>query len=268
MLGNELQQFAQEKLVLGYSSYERSAIQRSIDALEGCLNRKLAIPYHSMITFGSYTRNTILPRAFDACSDIDILVVLGEYNWRENPSVETCRQILRDALSETYSRSTVVRDFPCVKLELNHIKFDIVPALKSWHGVPMFMIPANSNNWVYTEPNDINRILEAANQHWGGNKLRNLIRLCKHWNSARENKAFESYELEKAISNNVSNLLNTKGLRDSFLAAFLKAVDWLSLNLTNGHGARNCVQKIREYQWMESEDGQRRWLKHLLPGFE
>lgn len=266
MIGDELQRFAQNELVLGYTESERISINRSIQALKECINRKLDIPYGDMVVFGSYTRNTILPRAYDENSDVDILIVMDEVDWSKSQNVETYRSRLKGALDETYSKSYVARDFPCVKLGLGHIKFDIVPALAetTWYVERRYLIPSKVGGWMYTQPNDINDTLAKSNQYYGGNRLRSLIRLCKHWNAARQHKAFESYELEKIIIN--SGLLSSGyDYGDSFLSLFLNTISYLSMSANCGE---ECViQRIRNCLQQRDEHGQRVWLKHLLPGF-
>ena len=194
---------------------------------------------------------------------------MDQVDYWSRQDVEVYRGNLKSAIAGTYSTSFVVRDFPCVKLELNHIKFDVVPALKEETNYGVFYrIPNKSFGWMPTEPNDINGSLEAWNKEAGGNKLRNLIRVCKHCNASRWSKALESYNLEKEIMRNYQ-FWSSAGVYgyDSFLEIFLNAIDGLSYQTSDGEGARSCVKYVRDYLHSGDENGQRKWIKHLLPKF-
>src|SRR5690606_27804775 len=109
-----------------YSDAERQRINTSLSQLEEVLSRHLSGRIKELIRFGSYTRNTILPRRYDSKSDIDMLVVFDTTCGRLMP--DTYRQNILNALAAAYPRSVVKKSFPTVRLELNHIMFDVVPA--------------------------------------------------------------------------------------------------------------------------------------------
>jgi len=192
-INNILLNFAQQDLVLARKATERAKINNSLAQLQKVLKNKLDVS--EFLTFGSYTRNTILPRKFDPKSDIDLMVIFNS-NYTSN----TYRNQLSKALNETYPNSLSAKDYPSVKLELNHIKFDIVPALKErgFMSGMKYYIPDKSNGWQRTNPNDINQKLMNKNQTYGDNIIRQVIRLCKHWN-ANAGRPFDSYLMEKTI---------------------------------------------------------------------
>jgi len=72
-INNKLITFAQQQLVLGYTSTERERITGSLTQLQKVLNDKLYNEAKEVKVFGSYTRNTILPRIYDSNSDVDYL---------------------------------------------------------------------------------------------------------------------------------------------------------------------------------------------------
>lgn len=79
--------------------------------------------------FGSYQRETILPRWADADSDVDFMVVFNNpYNYQP----QTFLNWLRAFAESKYPLSFKRQSFPTVVVELNHIKFEIVPAINSW----------------------------------------------------------------------------------------------------------------------------------------
>ena len=95
--------FAQRELVIAHNDTERFRINVSV----GGLKRKLKLKYKSniigFILFGSYTRNTILPRRYDLNSDIDLMVIFNTNNGIKTP--ETYRKNLIDVLDIVYPNS-------------------------------------------------------------------------------------------------------------------------------------------------------------------
>lgn len=162
---------------------------------------------NKILIFGSYKRRTIISRQFDDNSDIDIMVVFGKVingfaitprNYQfQKPQFYL--SYLKDFAESKYSRSEIYKSHPAVVLELNHIKFELVPAIIDDWG--KYKIPNNKifNNWLYqewmdTNPDDLDGKLE------NNQTLRMLVRVAKIWN-AKHGYIFTSYELEKWIVN-------------------------------------------------------------------
>lgn len=254
--------FAQQDLVLGYSSTEREKIGASLNQIQKVLRDKLLNQVSNIMTFGSYTRNTILPRKFDTNSDVDILVIFDTQLGKKTAG--TYRKNIVDSLSTSYPNSIVKKDFPTVRLELNHIMFDVVPCYKelNWSNSYTYYIPSPNDSWRTTIPNDINDELARKNQSYGNNIVRNVIRLCKHWNSSY-GRIFDSYELEKWIVNR--HFYSGDNLYDKFLSVMN------DLSTTHQHsGTIQALNWIKEYKrtWSRAADinKQYEWLKKLLPG--
>lgn len=145
------------------------------------------------LTFGSYTRGTILPRSMDEQSDVDHMVVFSDSDAKPQAYLDRLRRFAE----ERYARSEIYQSNPTIVLELNHIRFELVPAIESWGGL---RIPAKSgsfSSWIDTRPNDFNERLTAKNKD-NGNLIKPLVRVLKYWN-ARNNYPFESYALEQMI---------------------------------------------------------------------
>lgn len=255
--------FAQQNLVLGYNSIERDRINASLSQLEKVLKDKLQDNIKEFIRFGSWTRNTILPRKYDQKSDIDLMVVFNTTNGTKTAG--TYRQHLIDIVSNSYPNSISKKDFPVVKLELNHIMFDIVPAYKTeniW--AAHYYIPDNKDGWRNTTPNDINEILKQKNQSYGKNIVRSVVRLCKHWN-ASYGRIFYSYEMEKWI---VERYFYSG---DDLYTKFLSVMNDLTLYHQHA-GTKQALSWIKEYQgnWQREADvnKQYEWLQKLLPGLK
>ncbi len=263
-INNILTTFAQKSLVLGYNSTEREKINASLTQLESILKLKLQHNIEEFIRFGSWTRNTILPRRFDLNSDVDLMVVFNTKNGTRTS--HTYRQNLIDIISNAYPNSISKKDFPVVKLELNHIMFDIVPAHKErgfWGDVNYF-IPDNSTGWRKTVPNDINEALSQKNQSYGNNIVRGVVRLCKHWNSSH-GRVFDSYEMEKMI---VERYFYSG---DDLYAKFLSIMEFLAKEHQHP-GTIQALGWIKEYkgnwQRQENQNKQYEWLIKLLPGLK
>jgi len=249
-----LRKFAQEELVLARNDTERANIKSSLNHLQTIIKNNLNVT--EVTVFGSYTRNTILPRKYDPESDVDIMAVFtGDF------TPETYRSQLSRLLNRAYPNSLSKKDFPAVKLELNHIKFDIVPAIEdSGFFSSGYYIPDKTNNWQRTEPNDLNGPLSEKNKSYGGNVIRQVIRLCKHWN-ATWGRPWDSYLMEKEIIN-----LWFWGNEDTF-SRFLKTMNSIAGDYS---GVKQALDYINQYQgdyWNDpNPEKQLHWLRKLLPG--
>lgn len=174
---------------------EKLAIQRSINNLQLRLKNHFGAQLANSLIFGSYSRATILPRSMDAHSDVDYLVVFADGGLRP----QTYLDRLRRFAEMNYQSSDIEQSNPTMVLSLNHIRFELVPAIKDWLG--SLQIPAratDSNDWINTDPTGFNDKLVSVNQA-NGSLIKPLVRLVKYWN-ATNNYPFESYLLERKIA--------------------------------------------------------------------
>src|ERR1700733_2233309 len=72
--------------------------------------------------FGSYDRQTLIFEDKDA--DIDILIVFKKNEFQPQTYLNQVREFAKNV----YPRSEVYPDFPTITVELDHIKFELVPA--------------------------------------------------------------------------------------------------------------------------------------------
>lgn len=262
-INNKLVKFASKDLVLARLASEREKIDRSLSHLEDLLLSHFGSDIDEVLRFGSYTRNTILPRKYDAKSDVDLMIVFNSDTGTFKP--RTYRKWLADFLKTKYPNSLSKKDLPSVKLELNHIMFDIVPSIHSddFLGYTYTYIPESDSEWMKTSPNDINNRLAKVNSRIGNNSLRNTIRLCKYFNSS-SGYPFSSYEFEKEIIKfcywNSCNNENTFQL-------FYKVIKNKAINLSGVVQALNYIGKY-DGSWFneKNEEKQLLWLDKLLPG--
>jgi len=174
------------------SENEKSSISTSISTLKTRLASYFGTELSKQLQFGSSKRGTILPRSMDSNSDIDYMIVFIN----EDLKPQTYIDKLRRFANYYYSSSNITQSHPTVVLELNHIKFDLVPAIKSY--TDEFRIPAPNKSyeeWLWTSPVAFNSTLASANVD-SNYKLKPAIRLLKYWN-AEAGYVFDSYSLEQ-----------------------------------------------------------------------
>lgn len=183
------------KLVI--SGDERLNILVSINAL----NNHLKVWNHNndiseTVVFGSFDRETILPRWADDDSDVDYMIVFKD-NQQYQP--QTYLNWLRDFASNAYTRSEIYQSHPTVVLELSKIKFELVPAIKPWG----YMIPTNTtyySRWQSTEPKTLKG--KVTNSNVMNGSIRPLIRIMKYWN-VKHGRPYASFELEDMIASHL-----------------------------------------------------------------
>lgn len=198
--------------------YERESVQRSLNVLKVRLNQFFGDELSEHFTFGSYTRGTILPRGLDHNSDIDYMVVFKDSSFQP----QTYLDKLRRFVNHYYSTSDIKQSNPTIILNLNHIRFELVPAIHPWwHGLRIPARTSDWNRWIDTDPNDFNKELTNANKG-NNNLIKPTIRLAKYWN-ALNNYPYPSYELEKMLVRKsyllAGGLLSTPVLKDYFFYA-------------------------------------------------
>lgn len=180
---------------LNIAENEASKINTSINTLHSRLNSYFGSEIKEMFLFGSSVRKTMLPRYADAYSDVDYMIVFDNTS---NLKPQTFISKLKRFAEYYYSSSEIYQSHPTVALDLNHIKFDLVPSYRnSWGSL---YIPAKSSSfveWMNSDPFSLNSSLETVNAA-NGYRIRPLIRLVKYWNAA-DNYIYNSFELEQSL---------------------------------------------------------------------
>ncbi len=245
-------------------SDEVKKINTSLSGLFANLDKDMGLLINRKFVFGSYDRDTILPRKFDSKSDIDVMIVFNHTQYERTP--ETYRAWLKSFADKYYKNrygSEVVKSFPTVTIRLGHIYFDLVPAKeeKTWYNSTL-LIPGNSG-WRETNPNDVKQKLTEANTKYN-QIVRPIIRLLKAWN-CNNGYPYDSYLLELKITN-----MNFYG--DDIQSGFFYAVKQLGPNWSD---SQSKAEKIRSLQYnieevkkaLEINDTikAKRWLHRVLP---
>lgn len=240
------------------SGTEQTSINTSITTLNSRISSWFDKNLVSQFRFGSSTRDTILPRSMDEQSDIDYMVVL-----KEDGSVpQTYLDRMKRFGEKYYSTSDIKQSSPSIVLELNHIKFDLVPAVPGWLG--SYKIPNGSGGWKDTNPNDFNSSLTEKNKN-NLNLIKPTIRLAKYWN-AQNGYVFDSFELEKwIIAQSYWGCTNQKDylftVFDNIGVSYNEA-QWRKDKVTR---AKQIVQNVRDYERQNMPATAESEVKKLIP---
>lgn len=254
---NSLLKKLSDDLFISYGTNERTKIQSSIGTLKTRIGYNFSNKVKSVDIFGSYQRGTILPRQYDEKSDIDLLVVFNTVVYGELTSA-TYRNQLKGFANRYYSTSLVKKDYPTVVLELQNIKFDLVPCIhrSSYWGEGTFYIPDSNNNWTETDPYNFNHILSEQNRKYGS-IVKPIIRLMKYWNS-NAGYPLPSYDLEQCIANmNFSD--------DNYESGFFYAIDNLPYYGGKIDSLRRNKENVVDYLDDDNYDKACQWLKRIFP---
>jgi len=219
---------------------EKAGVQRSITTLQTRLADHFGAQVSRHFVFGSYSRGTILPRSMDPQSDVDYMVIFSDSGLQPQSYLDRLRRFAE----LRYGRSEVAQSHPTVVLELNHIRFELVPAIQSWWGG--LQIPAKGSgyqSWQDTDPKDFNDKLSSANQA-NGNVIKPLVRVLKYWN-AKAGYPFESYAMEQQIAGHgygFFGLLTSRQIGDYFF----QIVDALDAGLFAPQWKRDAVARLKQ----------------------
>lgn len=243
------------------SSTEKSSIKTSISTLSTRLDYYFSDDLSERFRFGSSTRGTILPRSLDEHSDIDYMIVFKN----EDLTPQTYINKLKRFAEVYYSSSEIAQSHPTVVLKLNHIQFDLVPAIKSY--VEEYRIPAPSSSyqdWMVTSPNRFNSTLTEANKYCNS-KLKPTIRLLKYWN-ALSGYIYDSYSLEQWTANQYFYLCYS--VKDYFFNCIESLnIDWSSAQWRQDKlkRAKQIVAKTKEYEADNMPISAENEIKKLIP---
>lgn len=244
---------------------EKQSIRNSISTLEYRLKYHFGQDLSEQFIFGSYSRETILPRSMDASSDVDYMVVFKDGSFRP----QTYLDRLRRFVEEYYGRSEIEQSNPTIRLSLNHIRFELVPAVRGMiYGLNIPGKPSSYQDWIATNPKAFNAELTEKNKSHG-NFIKPLARIVKYWNACN-GYPFESYDLEQQIvAYNFSGVgfFSAPELRKYFyefmgdLSLSWFAPDWKKQKVDR---AKNLIKNIRGYEAIEHDMAEHE-LKKLIP---
>ncbi|TRU02987.1 MAG: nucleotidyltransferase [Microcystis sp. Msp_OC_L_20101000_S702] len=240
------------------SDTEKASIAKSITTLQSRLNSYFGSNITAQFQFGSSTRGTILPRAMDAHSDIDYMVVFSQGGY----TPQTYLDRLRKFVEKYYATSEISQSNPTIVLNLNHIRFELVPALASAWIPGQYQIPNGPSQWQDTNPNDFNGKLTAKNNAHKS-LIKPTIRLAKYWN-AKAGYVYDSYGFEKWIVD-----LSFWGCSNQTEYLF-HVFDKLGLPSQQGHAqkvqrAKSIIDQVRTYERDNMPANAEAEVKKLIP---
>jgi len=224
------------------SSSEKESITTSVNTLIARLTIYFGSAVTEKVIFGSYPRGTILPRKVDDNSDIDLMVVFDNSN---GYLPQTYLNKLKQFAEHYYNTSDIYQSNPTIVLELNHIKFELVPAYYSY----LYYIPNKSSGWMISDPNGFNSELTECNKN-NIYKVKPLIRLMKHWNIQNNYRNITSYDLEKKLALSLKySYMNCSSYTDYLLTALDSMRDFY-----NGSRVDKAKETIRKALKNEEEN--------------
>lgn len=240
------------------SSGERDSIATSVSALQTRLNSYFGADVSAHFKFGSQTRGTILPRRMDERSDVDYMIVFKDGGYLPQTYLDRLRRFV-DAY---YPSSSIKQSSPTIVLELNHIKFDLVPALGTYP-LGTYKIPNGTSLWRETNPTDFNATLTAKNNA-ELSKIKPTIRLAKFWN-ARAGYVYESFGFEKWIVN--QSYYGISNQRDYLFRVFdaLAVPTDTQWRKDRVNRAKDIIAKVRELERDEMPYTAEAEVKRLIP---
>lgn len=188
--------------ILELNKDSKSGVETSICTLETHL--KNWDKFNSVVeyqAFGSFIRETNLPKCIDATADVDYMIVFNSIDKKP----QTYLNYVKEFVDLKYSRSKRYQDHPTIALDLNNIKFEIMPAIQLFgKAYPGYNIPAPASlvlEWINTYPQKLQEDLDEADRRNGG-MLRPVIRLIKYWN-VLNGKLLTSFRIEEYVINHV-----------------------------------------------------------------
>lgn len=243
------------------SDTERASIGTSVTTLQKRLDAYFKTALSDHFRFGSSTRNTILPRRMDANSDVDYMLVFSDSDSRPQTYISRLKRFAENC----YNSSEIAQSSPTVVLTLNHIKFDLVPAINSYSAEYQIPGPASGfQDWISTSPNGFNQELSTANTQ-NGSRLKPTIRLLKYWN-AMAGYIFDSYTLEQWVARRYYYSCNT--IRDHFFNCIENlqlewgSAQWRQLKLER---AQTIVANTKSYESRGESYSAETEIKRLIP---
>ena len=213
--------------------------------------------------FGSYTRGTKLPSCLDPSTDIDFMLVFRDVRLQPQTYLEKVREFG----NKFYSRSEVYQDHPTMVIEMQKIKFEIVPSIRLYgQTYPGYQIPGPKDSplvWIHTYPERMKIDLDKAERINAG-LLRPLIRLMKLWN-VQNGKPLTSFKIEEYATTHVFFCEKTNE------AYVYEAVRWMTLIQATDQEtrellqtARTCIEYIQGYKRLGMEEQAFKILQQLL----
>ncbi|NDY73111.1 nucleotidyltransferase [Desulfobacter hydrogenophilus] len=245
------------------SSDEKASITKSISTLKIRLEAYFGGGITNHFQFGSNNRGTILPRKADSKSDIDYMIIFNTSDGKKTP--QTYLNRLKRFAKNKYSTSEISQSSPTIVLSLNHINFELVPAVSDW--VYQIQIPSPASdwsNWMSTDPNGTNQALMDKNIS-ENYKIKPLVRLIKYWN-ATHGHPYNSFSLERYIVNQFFGSCTTqKDYFYFFWSGFEYTYETAQYIKDKVDRAKRYAKQAKEYEYYGMSIAAETEIKKILP---
>jgi hypothetical protein len=205
---------------------------------------------------GSYARDTAI-RPLD---DVDVIFEIDSSYWPTDflqslPTPDRVLQSFAAAIRRRYALSSVYNQRRSVRLNLNHLDIDVVPAIPHASDPNLIMVPdRRSDEWIRSSPLRHSQIASQVNNKRNG-RFKPLVKLAKFWNSnLPENARCKSFTIE-TLATRIFSSTSFGGLSEGlvlfwdFLAAqfneptishwpnsFGTSFSWLSISVPDAAG--------------------------------
>lgn len=152
---------------------------------------------------GSYARDT----AIYPLDDVDIIFIIDPSHWHRPfnillgtstyPAPSAVLDSFANAIRYRYPISSVYGQRRSVRLQLNHLDIDVVPAIQDPHDNQKIRIPdSNATQWIVSAPLKHAENATSINSYQNG-KFKPLVKLLKYWNGNLPSTAqFKSFAIE------------------------------------------------------------------------
>lgn len=192
---------------LTLSPRKKDKIEDSISSLKKRLWGEFQEKLSDVGIFGSFDRETIIPADKDL--DVDILIIFKKAELQP----KTYLSQLRSFCEKSYSTSEIYPDHPTVALQLDHVKFELVPTYNTSEALKIPAPYDKELKWISASPQDFKKKVIAKDKSNKG-LIIPLIRIIKYWNIIKE-KPFASFDLEKFA---IEKLYDCSALRDYYFS--------------------------------------------------
>lgn len=228
---------------------EKDSIKKSVDTLKSRLVYHFGNNIEDKRVFGSYPRGTILPRCYDEGSDVDLMVVFDDKSYQP----QTYLNWLRTFVNKYYSSSQIRQSHPTIVLELNHIKFELVPALnQQWYGYQIPNKGSDYQSWMYSEPFSFNNEFTQKNID-NYNLIKPLARLVKFWN-VKNGRPYYSFKIEEMIKAHYFYGANNN-LKGYFYSFMMSLSEWEFAFNSNQYNKIVKTKKVISEAYQDDVDG-------------
>ncbi len=191
-------------------------IEKNIDSIKQKIWGIFQDDLYEIKVFGSFGHDLFIAQDKEAALDILVVFKSKELNI---PSILTQ---IKNCSEEYFTGSNIITRQRSITIEIENLKFDIVPAIFVTKDAVKIPAPGiRELKWILSKPS---LIQDNINLKDNTNKglIKPLIRIMKYWNTLHL-KPFASYELEMQIANKEYDRNGT--LRDYFYDAALSLKD-------------------------------------------